>query len=650
MIAEYLDLIVGVTDNFSDDLMDLVGTLEYIDTLESRISPLRIRVNVHDQGLDNLEKKLTRIQALEATNIAAGTPTGLADTVTQSPSPPSPNGSSGGGARKVAETSGGFLRIEDDEMRRMSNIFGESQTRRTLMNHNFTFLDAISDTDTPMFGVTQSDVKRNLNISGERLARATDWDSLLSDVGSAMGEGGPASMADLTKIDSLDTLNLDRADYIDMGKIKRMRWMDALSDIRVGMTQFYDLLAAVMPLLGTFVGAMPAAIAALGGLGAAALGAAAGLAGIAGLGFMGAAMSNADGMPGMEDFREVLEDLPDDFYEAFSGLAQQLEPTFDQGLEGLQRFFNELSQRGDALTALSDDARDFGSWLIDFTADGLQMLALLGDRARPVFNLLAEGLEDRDILAGLAASLQMTLPYLVELGGTISDVLPGIVKFSTGMMTWANTVFTALTYLGGFLSTVAHLATFMQMDGNKALGIFLGTLFTLTSVMLIASKTAGLYAGAMEFLTTSQLLANSSIYQGILAHTSHAASMIQAQLAAMGLTVSVNALTWAIRGLLAVTGIGLAVAGIGYVFEKTSAKIDEATASLGEFQNQYNQLDGGGAVAGMQGASGSNVYVNYTDNSQTSIQAPDRSTGEELSQYGQYQDWASNESDFSTIN
>ncbi len=68
MIAEYLDLIVGVTDNFSDDLYDLVGTLEYIDTLESRISPLRIRVNVHDNQLDSLERQLTRIQALEATD------------------------------------------------------------------------------------------------------------------------------------------------------------------------------------------------------------------------------------------------------------------------------------------------------------------------------------------------------------------------------------------------------------------------------------------------------------------------------------------------------------------------------------------------------------------------------------------------------
>ncbi len=78
-------------------------------------------------------------------------------------------------------------------------------------------------------------------------------------------------------------------------------------------------------------------------------------------------------------------------------------------------------------------------------------------------------------------------------------------------------------------------------------------------------------------------------------------------------------------------------------------KLDKATSSLGDFQDTYNSLDGGGIKAGVQGASASGGYVNYTDNSNTTINAPDRSTGEELSQYSEYQDWASNESDFSTL-
>jgi len=668
MIAEYLDLIVGVTDNFSDDLYDLVGTLEYIDTLESRISPLRIRVNVHDNQLDSLERQLTRIQALEATDtLTSGTPTGLADQPLQEKvgddvgirdpfqsavrdmAPKESLATSSGGGQ-TAETGGGFLHISDSQFQRMEEIFGSQSSRRTLLNDNFTFLDAIqSDSNAPMFGVTQRDLQQDLNISTEHLSRATDWDSLLSDVGAKMDLGGPASPSDLTDIDSLDSLDINRADYIDMGKIKRMKWMDSIKDFRVGMTQFYDIFAAFMPMMLTFVGAMPAAIAALGGLATAALGAAAGLAGIAGLGFLGAAMSESEGMPSGEDFREVLSDVPDEFYEAFSGLAQRLEPTFNQGLEGLYTFFDELAARGDALTQLTDDARALGGFLLEFIPNGLQMLALFADAAGPVFTLLAEELGDREILAGLAASLQMTLPYLWQLLNTVLDMLPSIVQFSSGMMMWANVVLKVVTGLGWLLSNLMHLFTFMQVDGNKALGVMVGGLLTFTSVLLIGTQIAGAFISTLQFLRTSTLLANSAVYQGIVAWTAQAGTWISAKLAAMGLTVSVQALTWALRGLLALTGIGLVIAGLGYAFQQTSKKIDQATKSLGDFQDQYNSLDGGGIKAGVQGASGSNVYRNYTDNSNTTINAPDRDTGEELSQYSEYQDWASNESDFSTL-
>jgi hypothetical protein len=627
MIAEYLDLIVGVTDHFTDDLAKLVGTLEHID---NNYDPfiVDVYVNVHDRELDSLQRQLSASQALGLGNVPTASPSG-----------------SGG---QVAETSGGFLRISDEEMQRMGEIFGESATKKTLMNKNFTVLDAMSGSDTPMFGVTQSDMKRNFNFDGENLSRAMDWDSLLTDMSVSMGR--PASMADLTQIDSLDSLGLEKTDYINMGKIKRLRFQDTLKNMRVGMTQFYDILAAFMPLLFTFVGAMPAAIAGLGALATAALGAAAGLAGIAGLGFLGAAMSEAGGgMPSGEDFREVLSDIPDEFFEAFSGLAQRLEPTFNAGLEGLYEFFDELAARGDALVQLTDDAKALGNFLLEFVPNGLQMLALFTDAASPVFSLLADELGDRDILAGLAMSLQTTLPYLYQLMNTVLDALPGIVKFSTGMLMWANAILRVVVGIGGLVTALAEFLPFIN-NGNKAVGLMVGTLLTLTSVTLLASKVYAIYTSELIGMIAAQLTANGSIIATIANMTSLAGIIVGSLIPSInGFTISVQAATWAIRGLLAVTGIGLAIAGIGYIFEQTSKKIDKATSSLGDFQDTYSSLDGGGIKAGVQGASASGGYVNYTDNSNTTINAPDRSTGEELSQYSAYQDWASNESDFSTL-
>ncbi len=645
MIAEYLDLIVGVTDNFSEQLSKLTVQLEYIDTNYDGMT-IDIDVDVDKNQLNRLEGQLTRLQALETSNaITAGTPSGLADTISKGASP-SPSASGGGSGKQVAETSGGFLQISENELKQMGEIFGESATKKTLMNHNFTVLDAVSDSETPMFGVTQSDVKRNLNFNGENLARATDWDSLLTDMSVAMGK--PASMSDLTQIDSLESLDLKRADYIDMGKIKSLRFQDTLKNMRVGMTEFYDILAAFMPMLFTFVGAMPAAIAGLGALATAALGAAAGLVGIAGLGFMGAAMAESGGgMPSGEDFREVLSDVPDEFFEAFSGLAQRLEPTFEAGLEGLYEFFDELAARGDALVQLTDDARALGGFLLEFIPNGLQMLALFADAAAPVFSLLADELGDRDILAGLAMSLEMTLPYLWQLVNTVADALPGIVRFSTGMLSWANAILKVATGLGWLLTTMFEFLPFVE-DGNKALGIFIGAMLTLTSATLLASKAYALYNSQLVTMIMSQLAANTSIIATIANLTSLAGVISGAVINSItGLTISVNTLTWAIRGLLAVTGIGLAIAGIGYAFEQTTKKIDKATQSLSTFQDQYNRMGGGGHIPGMQGASGSGVYQQYTDNSETTINAGNTDQAEGMAAYVSFQDRLKGENYFS---
>ena len=116
--AEHLDLITNVRDNFTDDLTRLSGLLETVGQQADALTPVRIRVVVHDRQLRQLQRRLAATQGMSAINVS----------------------SAGGGARNLPMLYQGSHTPTDSPL----NIFRQSVSD---------FSDAVGDvtsTDAPM--------------------------------------------------------------------------------------------------------------------------------------------------------------------------------------------------------------------------------------------------------------------------------------------------------------------------------------------------------------------------------------------------------------------------------------------------------------------------------------------------------------------
>jgi hypothetical protein len=392
-------------------------------------------------------------------------------------------------------------------------------------------------------------------------------------------------------------------DVVPDGGLEKM--FHALDDLDVGMTDFYDMLAAVLPLLLNFVAAMPAAIAAVGGLATAALGAAAALGGIAGLGLLGAASQNAGGgMPEMEDFTDVLSDIRDMFFEAFEPLATKLAPMFEKGLSGLERFFNELAARGGALLDFRNEAEAFGDFMIDFLAIGIAKITRFADAMSPVFSAFGDWLEGTDIIGKFAWATRIALGGLVLLGSEIVNILPAVIKLSSGFLIMSG-------FILSFFDGVGKLIGILPISG-RLLGMLVGSFLALTTAMLIAIKVQNIWTGTT---IANAITSMGAFIKSVIAGEATLTNYIRTTYASAAATLT---LANAIKALLAATGIGLVLVGVQTLVEQfglLESNISGATDSLKEFERTSNRMEGTGDM----GASnmGRDAYVNYTENSMT---------------------------------
>lgn len=596
-VAEHLDLITNVKDNFTSPLMRLSGLLEEVGLLADELDPIRIRVNVHgEQDLRQLERRMTSVQAMEATTMATGG-SGGAHSMTDVVADATAGGTVASGL--AARSDGGSS----------NQLFGATDIRRLQDSFGLDFATSLTNQDVspanfltgeqPLFGVSEGEIAEQL--SPKTFARAFDFDRFVEN--SMLGMAANPSRKDLAGVSPqlmLEAVPDDIArsmdefanEFFDQRRLMRGQLREALLDVRVGMTQFYDMLAAIVPLMGVFIGAIPAAVGALGGLAVAAVGAAGALGAIGGLGFLGAATAEAGGqMPGMDDFTSVIEDLPEELFEAFRPVAERLEPLFRDALEGLERLFDEIGRRSEALLMLRDEARAFGQWVIPFLANVTEKLIYLADAASPVFGMIADALGDRDVIGGFAGALEEALPQLARMTSIILDALPSIFSFSMGMLTMATHITSALSSVLGFATSMMELIPFVE-DGDRALGMFFSTLMTTASALFITSKATALY-------TTLTGIAQGST---------------------LSLASAVMVLKRALLGLLVMTGIGALMGIIGEgvsmlsgQFTDLDSSVSEATDSLKEFQRQQSSMSSRGRY---MGSLDETAYIDVTENNQ----------------------------------
>lgn len=355
--------------------------------------------------------------------------------------------------------------------------------------------------------------------------------------------------------------------------------VERLRGFNLRMSDIHNAFAAVVPLLIVFIGAIPAAVTALLTLAGAAFAAAGAFATMVGLGAMGAA---SDGnMPSAEDFQEMFEDVRDSFFEAFAPLAERLEPLFKDGLRGLELFFQAIAEEGDALMALSDEARSFGRFLIEFVPRALRGLAGLAEAFSGVLGNFGRWLNS-NIINIIGSFVEITvdaLPAIIALTKGIMQALPGIIDLSIGFARIATVIIEVIGWVGKLLTLFGILS-------GEQIGLVIAGLLSLASAVALVNALIGVFSGTI-------------IAGAISSMANFAASLLFGASAFTALSLTEMAATAALVAFLSVATLGLAFAfgsaiiGWAQNFMGLSESIDTATSSMKEFNRVSGEGTGG---------------------------------------------------------
>lgn len=280
---------------------------------------------------------------------------------------------------------------------------------------------------------------------------------------------------------------------------------DQIDLTNIRMSDMHNLLAALVPLLITFIGAVPALVGGLIVLATAAVAAAAALAAIAGFGVLGAAMVRGEGDLAA-GFSEIIDEVQDDFLEAFEPLAQRLAPLFEDGLDGLDRLFQAIAARGDVLVAFGETARGFGEFMMDFLP---ALLADMGRMARsfgPFFGELMN-VFDFSVLGAVTVWFAQMADDLILFTELLLGFLPLIGDLSIGFLRVVNAIGLAIQ---GF----AQLLNVIPLNA-EAIGVLIAALTTALTVVFLGSKIWALYTANVT-AATGATIAFLSVTGGIL--------------------------------------------------------------------------------------------------------------------------------------
>ena len=668
--AEHLDLITEVSDGFTEPLTRLSGLLETVGQQADRLDPIYVRVVVQDRQLRQLNRRLSQAQTQQlGVNLSgAGQGGGLSDTFMTGRGSHTPDeitnllrgirqntdalgditGSDGNVGGGMAMGMFGIAALQQlDNISDGINVGAQGVTSDGSgdggVSDSFTGLspEEMSRFGLPIQGMSERRMMRPMGLmrgespfqipddaleelmSPQAFTRAFDMSGFIDahDVFDAPSDLLGESVDSIT--DSIGLGKTSRTmrvfrEHTDDTTLQMQQLKESFFDIRIGMTQFYDFLAAAVPIMFVFMGSLPAIIGALGGLAAAAVGAAGALAGIGALGLFGAARTQAGGdIPGMEDFMDLFDGLLEDFTAAFRPLMDRFEPMIANIIDdAIPRFFEDLAQASRVLIGLQDDFRAFGQFMSSYVTGTIETLGQFAEAARPVFTMIADGLDDLNVTEGLAGALADILPQLSHLTSLVIDALPAIRSFSEGMLMIFTSMVSTYSAIAGFLTSMAEFIPFLQ-DGDRALGKLVGSLFVLMSSVFLATKTADIFRAklfklAKEIGLTTVMTNGLSGAKGALAAKLNyvTAASTKAMMAIRGLKV-------ALKGLLILTGVGAllvglstAITGLASEFDFLSSDIDGATESLREFERQRSQMGSQDTFVGdLDGA----AYVDVTE-------------------------------------
>lgn len=341
------------------------------------------------------------------------------------------------------------------------------------------------------------------------------------------------------------------------------------------MTDMHNALAKLVPLIVVLIGALPALIGALVGLAGAAIAATAALAAITGFGALGFAIQQAGVDNIGEGFREIMRDIRESFLDAFAPLAERLAPLFEDALDGLDRFFQAIADRGDVLVAFGDAARDLGGFILDRFPDIIAFIGEVATAFVPVFEHFADLLGQADIGEGFMQFMADVLPAFSDFIQLFAAIIPHILGLSIGFLQVTNAILLFLNVLFDVITLGGAL--------NEEIGFLIASLLTLVSVWAIWNS--------QLFVTAGAALAKlgTAIVGAVVGMLELAGATGAATAAAQSLTLWTAILTGGLSLLAGLAVVGV-IGGIADKFNILGSNINNATRELQNFQSVSNRV------------------------------------------------------------
>jgi len=445
----------------------------------------------------------------------------------------------------------------------------------------------------------------DLDAVDKLLGGDNDVDVSVDEMRAMEGVEVPALDDDMAGFDDLAVSGEDKSFKKRLDGLK-----EQVRELQFTMGTFHQIIASIIPFLGVFVGAMPAAITGLVTLGGAALIAAGALAGIGGLGLMGIGMDGSGGIS-IDAINEALSGLKDSFVDAFAPLSQKFAPLIQTTITELERMMGPLAGAASLLTEFQDTFMGAMRTATDILPGLVQTSLSFAQATLPLLEGIASFILNKDILGFLSNQLANALPELAILGNVLVEMLPAIVRISQGFLLFASALAVPIGLISYLINTIPYLGQVLGLLGASFLGLIgISTLYTIQTV---AATKATLN------------LARSIVGTAISGLKSFALALKPMILQLHAYTISTLGATYGTIALVGALTLGIgAVAIFASQFAILGGNIKEATKNLRQFANTKNAMDGGTSFGTGVGTGGGSRATAYRDNSTTIIQAGDR--------------------------
>lgn len=587
--VESLVLEAAVLDNFSDPLDDFTRKLVEIDAKAAETFPIDVDVRGVATAVTQLEAVAEAARRADDVGVDIDSDIADSDVDADESAVPTPPSSPSQTAVEAALESASVDRLDVDDIRTSGGIdlremFAKAERRGELsdlfpegslienLGGDFPSEVRATEAGLPVLRGVDMETKREFFEIDTSLQTAMEMPD-------ALGFGDDDGFGDL---------------------------MEEFRNLQFTSGSFHQTLASIIPLLLTFVGALPAAVAGLASLGAAAIAAAGALLGITGLAIGGLAIE--DGELDFSEIQERIRSLGETALEEFELAARRLEPLAESAFASAEGLLENLGRRAEAFDRHTDEIRGAFDYLERTVPEVLDKIVAFGAAAMPALGVVDQFLANLNVIQSLSDVLAETLGLTIGLVNAIVNLIGPLISLSRGFLMTSAFILTAFSAMLQLFDIIPY--------GLELFGVLLSVLLglvTMTSLYTLA--------------TNSALVATLEFVGGILTSAIPSLnSLTTAITTATAMEWAFYAATAAVLGLLTL-GLAPVIGGIASQFGAMNDNIQSATDSLREFSAVSDSLEGTAVGVGTNTRRDQRGGRSGYQSASTMVVAPDKETG-----------------------